>query len=278
MKKLKFLINCRQLFLKNNVWILKTIIIAIALIYCVLILDFEKAYSSTLFLSQTSTNVNENQVLLEGLFDNFGLINIFIIFLLTLGPLKLIPAFVKLTKNYKQNIRHQLALKSFFISTLVILGVAILSQRVLKSWQINISAMLLTTGIILFLVALKNVLAQYNYSLVDKEIIEENPRDLTINPLVFPSILTPYGIALVVTISAIFAKIQIPLIPLFLILSIIMFLNLGAMFFAYHILYWIKPITLKILSFVFSVMQVALGLDMIIRGIKMEVLIMKMFL
>ena len=220
----------------------------------------------------------KTQVLFEQLFEGFGTFNILIIFLLTVGPLKLIVPFVKLTANADPALRRQLALRGFGISTLVIFAVALLCQNVLKSWQIDLSAMLIATGIILFLVALRTVLSQYNTP-TTKDATPVNPSlKLTINPLVFPSILTPYGIAVVVTMSAMFGRMAIAPGSMFLLLLLVMVLNLGVMLVAHPLLNLIKPVTLRVLGFVFGVMQVALGLDMILTGVKLEAIALKFIL
>ncbi|WP_424102004.1 MarC family protein [Moorena producens] len=220
----------------------------------------------------------KTQVLFEQLFEGFGGFNILIIFLLTVGPLKLIVPFVKLTANADPALRRQLALRGFGISTLVIFAVALLCQNVLKSWQIDLSAMLIATGIILFLVALRTVLSQYNPP-TTKDATPVNPSlKLTINPLVFPSLLTPYGIAVVVTMSAMFGRMAIAPGSMFLLLLLVMVLNLGVMLVAHPLLNLIKPVTLRVLGFVFGVMQVALGLDMILTGVKLEAIALKFLL
>ena len=215
----------------------------------------------------------QNKIILSEIFEKFGLFNIFIIFLVTLGPIKLIAPFVRLTKNADLTLRRQLALRSFSISTLIILGVALICKNTLNLWQIDISAMIITTGIILFIVAIKTVLGQYQSSPTTQTNTVDISMNSIIHPLVFPHILTPYGISIVVTISAILGQMEISPIPLLLLLLLVMSLNLIIMLAAYPILNFIKPITLKILGFVFGVMQVALGLDMILTGIKMEILI-----
>jgi len=220
----------------------------------------------------------KTQVLFEQLFDGFGAFNILIIFLLTVGPLKLIVPFVKLTANADPALRRQLALRGFGISTLVIFAVALLCQNVLKAWQIDLSAMLIATGIILFLVALRTVLAQYNPP-TTQDATPVNPSlNLTINPLVFPNILTPYGIAVVVTMSAMFGRMAIAPSSMFLVLFLVMVLNLGVMLVAHPLLNLIKPVTLRVLGFLFGVMQVALRLDMILTGVKLEAIALKFLL
>ena len=212
----------------------------------------------------------KTKVVFEQIFQKFGAVNILIIFLVTLGPLKLIVPFAKLTANGSATLRHRLALRSFGISTLVILGVALFCNNILKAWQIDVSVMLMTTGIILFLVALQKVLAQYTPTTTNDKVTANPSLNATIHPLVFPNILPPYGIAVVVTMSATFGRMEIPANLLFLLLFLVMLLNLVAMLLARPILHLIKPVTLKVLGFVFGVMQIALGLDMILAGIKIE--------
>ena len=215
------------------------------------------------------------QVLVKELFEGFGAFNILIVFLITLGPIKLIVPFVKLTANATTLLRQQLALRSFGISTLVIFGVALICQRILKAWLIEPSVMLITTGIILFLVALRKVLGQYSTPTTNDAPVSNPSLALTFNPLVFPIILTPYGIAVVVTISTILSPMAIAPGLLFFLLFVVMLFNLGVMLFAHSILNFIKPVTLKVMGFVFGVMQVALGLDMIFAGIKIEIIALK---
>ncbi len=57
-----------------------------------------------------------------------------------------------------------------------------------------------------------------------------------------------------------------------------MVLNLGVMLVAHPLLNLIKPVTLRVLGFVFGVMQVALGLDMILTGVKLEAIVLKFIL
>jgi len=225
-----------------------------------------------LISAQTDPSVLETstQALFERLFEGFGAVNILIIFLLTLGPLKLIGSFAKLTANAEPALRRQLAFRSFGISTSVIFGVALFSKNILKTWQIDLSAMLIATGIILFLVALQSVLAQYTPPTANASSPTNPSLDLTVHPLVFPAILTPYGIGVVVTLSAMFGRAAIAIGPVLGLLLGVMALNFGAMLAARPILSAIKPVTLKVLGFVFGVMQVALGLDMILSGIKIE--------
>jgi len=115
-------------------------------------------------------------------------------------------------------------------------------------------------GLLLVLVALRLVLA---HSDTDDDIDDdhEGPRrpppenpglDLVVQPLVFPTILTPYGLAVVITLSALVSQVETT--PLRL---MIMGTNLLAMLDARPILAVIKPRVLQMLGIVLGIIQLA---------------------
>ncbi|ACK69651.1 multiple antibiotic resistance (MarC)-related protein [Gloeothece citriformis PCC 7424] len=200
--------------------------------------------------------------------------NLFIIFFVTLGPIKIIPTFVRLTQKADKNFRCQLAFISATISTIVIVFVAIIGQNILKVWQIRLPALMITGGILLFLVALKIVMSQYNLS--PKAESPENPSlDLAINPLVFPTILPPFGIAIALTFMVMSPQLGISSVITLALLLLVMGLNLICMLAAHPILSFIKPVTLLILGFILGVMQLALGIEFILSGLEIEVLVLQ---
>jgi hypothetical protein len=124
-----------------------------------------------------------------------GPINLFIIFFVTLGPIKIIPSFVQLTQNADRSLRQQLAFRSAALATLVIVLVVLLGQNMLRVWQVRLPALLIAGGILLFLVALDLVMTQYNPSSRPQNVAPPSLK-LVVTPLTFPTILPPFGIAL----------------------------------------------------------------------------------
>jgi multiple antibiotic resistance protein len=197
------------------------------------------------------------------------------IFILTIGPLKIIPAFVKLTAHADAKLRRQLALRSFVIATIVTLFAAAFGYKLLVNYNIPLTAILAAGGIVLFLVALKIALSQYG----EDEPPIPPPKDpslkLVIQPLVFPTILTPYGIAVVITMSAIARAIDDNLQSLLTTLAVIMVVNLLSMLFARQILQVLKPQILQVMGLVLGIIQLALGLSLIFSAIELQALVIK---
>jgi multiple antibiotic resistance protein len=204
-----------------------------------------------------------------------SLFNLFIVFFVTIGPLKIIGPFVKLTHNADDALRSKMALRAFIISTVTVLLVAILGQNILKAWRINLPALIIGSGLLIFLSALRGVQAMYEPPSTEPPPAEPSMA-MVIRPLVFPTILTPYGIALVVTFMTIATRIDRTPTLLLGILVLIMLLNLIVMLFARPILKFLRPTVLQVIGLVLGVMQFILGVEWIIAGIEVESLILRM--
>ncbi len=209
--------------------------------------------------------------------SKFGYFNLFIIFFVTLGPLKVIPVFVQLTEKADQKLRRELSFRSSLISTITIVLVAIIGQNLLNIWRIELPALMIAGGILLFLVALEIVMAQYA-SASKVEIAEEPSLKEAIAPLAFPTILTPFGIAIALMMMVMARIIGINQGFVLLLLLLVMGLNLVCMLAARPILTFIKPVTLRISGFVLGVMQLALGIELILSAIEIEVLVIQRLL
>ncbi|MCU0526922.1 MAG: MarC family protein [Elainella sp. Prado103] len=206
-----------------------------------------------------------------------GIFNLFIIFFVTLGPLKTIPSFVQLTQNADAKLRQQLAFRSTAIATIVILLVTMVGQNMLRVWQVHLPALLIAGGILLFMVALKIVLSEYNPP--EKTPPPDEPSlKMAVTPLAFPTIVPPFGIAIALTIMAISQEINVSATIVLGLLVLVMLLNLLGMLAARPILMFLKPVTLRILGFALGVLQLAMGVEWIIAGLEIEVLVLRRLL
>ncbi|WP_416674834.1 MarC family protein [Egbenema bharatensis] len=203
-----------------------------------------------------------------------GIFNLFIVFFVTLGPLKVIPSFVQLTQKADPLLRRQLAFRSAALATIVILVVALIGQNMVRVWQIRLPALLIAGGILLFLVALNMVMIQYQRLPLPEESSPPS-LDLVVAPLTFPTILPPFGIAIALVLMLISQEIGFNSLVVLGVLVLVMLLNLVGMLAARPILTFLRPITLRIFGFVLGVLQLALGIEWIITGLEIEALVFR---
>jgi multiple antibiotic resistance protein len=137
----------------------------------------------------------------------FSIGKVFTFLFLTLGPSKIIGPFVEMTRGRDDAFKRQLAFQGILISALAMLAAITVGADTLHSWGISVGALQLAAGIVLFLIALRTVLAQYAPKKPGAQAPESDnspapsASDLAFSPLAFPTIVTPYGIAVLILLK-----------------------------------------------------------------------------
>jgi multiple antibiotic resistance protein len=189
---------------------------------------------------------------------------IFALLFLMLGPIKILGPFAELTRGTDKAFRRQLANRAFLFAVGAIAIAAAMGRRMLTHFGIPVQVLVLTGGLVLFLVALEQVLQQY------RGIRAPPPGKPTLavafNPLAFPTIVTPYGIAAVIIFLTLAPGLEAEGLIVGLVLAVLA-LDWLAMWFAESVLRWVGPL-LQLFGVVLSVNQVALGLLFILNSLR----------
>jgi multiple antibiotic resistance protein len=189
--------------------------------------------------------------------------HIFALLFLMLGPFKIIGPFMQMTASAEP---RKIAFRAIIYSTAALLVAGLLGQSILAQYGIPIPILALSGGIILFLVAVLTVIRQFNMPEA-RDKTNQAPPDLkiAINPLAFPTIVTPYGIAAVIVFLALSPDLKMKLTIAAVVLAI-MLLNLVFMIFS-NGLFKIIAFVLPLLAAILGVLQVALGVQIMYRAI-----------
>ena len=209
--------------------------------------------------------------------DPFSPGKVFTFLFVMIGPLKVIGPFAKMTAGWDRGLKRRLAFQSIAIAAIGAFAAATLGSRLLHKWEISLGALLLTTGIVLFLVAMRVVMEQYEpHERTEKTdhpatiARPPSPNALAFSPLAFPTIITPYGAALLILLMSLRSGQTTILLGIMGIAGLVLVLDLLAMLTAERILTTpaVRP-TLGILGSVLSVLQVALGVQAIVDGLRL---------
>lgn len=190
---------------------------------------------------------------------------VFFFLFLMLGPFKIIGPFAKMTQHATPQLVRQLAIRAIVFSILAVLIASVMGEKMLGNFGIPVPVLGLAGGLILFLVALSNVIQQFT----PPENHLEQPAPtlmMALSPLAFPTIITPYGIAAVIVFMTISPDIDTQLKIGAMVIGI-MLINLGVMLLTRHIGKFLF-LFLSIVGSVLGVIQVALGLMIIINQVK----------
>jgi multiple antibiotic resistance protein len=192
------------------------------------------------------------------------LAHIFTILFLMLGPFKIIGPYMKMTEGADPVLARRIAIRAILYSSLALFFAALLGEKILSNYGIPVPILAMTGGIILFLVALLNVIQQFGWQNTHVEHKEEPSMKMAMYPLAFPTIVTPYGIAAVIVFMALMPD-PIGQLPVGAVVLGIMILNLVIMMVSRYI-YKFLVIILPVLGAILGVVQVALGLWIMYRS------------
>jgi multiple antibiotic resistance protein len=196
-----------------------------------------------------------------------GPAEIFMIFFVMLGPLKVLGPFVERTRGLDEGTARQVAWWTFVIACVAIVIGGLLGRTMLTNWRVSVPALRLTGGIVFFLVALRQLLEQYQpATTAAQEPLPASPFAAA-SRLVFPMVLTPYGVAAVIALLAASPDTTRTATVLGLVL-LVMLLDLAAMWVARRLLVGFAIVVLQILGAVLAVLQVALSVQIIVDALR----------
>ena len=186
---------------------------------------------------------------------------IFTFLFLMLGPFKIVVPFAHMTMQSDPKFTRKLAVWATLFSLAALAVAVLLGNSVLIKFGIPVPILAMTGGLILFLVALLNIIRQFSPSEPKEEKDSPATSYMAIIPLAFPNIVTPHGMAAVIVFVAISPDLHGKLI-IGAILVGIMLVNLVFMLLTRSLIK-VFAIILPILGAILGVIQVALGLHII---------------
>ena len=197
-----------------------------------------------------------------------GPAEIFAILFVMLGPLKLLGPFGQRTAGMDEIAVRRIAWWTFVIATLgVVLG-SLIGRAMLEKWHVSVPALRLTAGIVFFLVALRQLLEQYEpvQAATPPDPLPPSPFAAAAR-LVFPLVLTPYGIAAVIALLAASTD-PAGTITILSLVVVVMLVDLIGMWFARRILVGFTIVLLQVLGAVLAVLQVGLAVQIILEALR----------
>jgi len=196
--------------------------------------------------------------------------DIFILFFLTLGPLKAILPFARATHGTDPAFQRRMAWQSTAIATVIALVVALLAPLVLANWQVSPPAVSITAGIILFAQALRIVMqAPPVPGSATPQASPSSPSPaIAVFPLAMPAILTAPGIAAIAVIISLNKHDLAHEAVVIAILVGVMLLNLLTLWNNETILKHGLAGVLPVVGWVLAVLQAALAVQIIIHALR----------
>jgi multiple antibiotic resistance protein len=202
--------------------------------------------------------------------------DIAILFFLTLGPLKAILPFARLTRGTEPAFRRTVAWRATAIATAIVLGVALLGPFVLTNWHVSPPAITITCGIILFYQALRIIMQTPAGAAgaAARETSQPPPSPaIAVFPLAIPAIVTAPGIAAIAAIIVLNRHDLAHEAMVVILLMVMMALDLLVLWNAEAILKRGLAGVLPVIGWVLAVLQASLAVQIVIYSLRvLEVL------
>ncbi|MGE3872919.1 MAG: MarC family protein [Parvibaculaceae bacterium] len=192
----------------------------------------------------------------------FGIADIIVILLITIGPLKATIVFATLTAKADSAFRRQVAIKTVTTAAIVIVLFVIAGEFLLQVFHISLPALKIAGGLILLLFALHMVLGEEKKG--EAETVAPST-DIAVYPLAMPLMATPQGIVAIVTIAA-GAQSMAGIVTLLVICVAILALNLVVLLLADKIIAAIGPAALQIIGKVVGILLAGLAVQLMLSA------------
>ena len=194
---------------------------------------------------------------------------IFTIFFITIGPLKLIGPFVQRTHGLEDAAVRQIAVRAFLMATIAAIAGGFLGATLLGNWHVSVGAMVITAGLVFLLVGLRQILEQYEPPHAPDPNVPALPAAPTAAALklLTPLVLTPFGIAAVIVLLALSQDAGRTELIVGMVVGV-MLLNLITMLFARKILVGATIVVLQLLGAVLGILQAGLAVQIMLRGFR----------
>jgi multiple antibiotic resistance protein len=193
-----------------------------------------------------------------------GVTKLFTLFFVTLGPMKLLGPLARSTAGMTTTELRAMALRAAALALLIAIAGGFLGRALLENWEIPVFAMRLTAGLILFVVAFRLVMQPYEPPAPPPAPgAAVDPPNLM--QVVFPMVLTPYGLAAVIVLLALSHGARRTGVIVAVLLAV-MLLNLLTMTFLRPVLRTVGPVLLVIGS-VLGLLQLALSVQIIVTAL-----------
>jgi multiple antibiotic resistance protein len=197
--------------------------------------------------------------------SGLDLSEVFMFFFLMLGPFKIVGPFAKMTKDLDDASRKALATRAIIFSGLALALATLVGEKSLTNYGVSLNVLAIAGGLVLFLVSIKTILAQFDSPETDETVQQPFSPSWAVSPLAFPTIVTPYGIAAVIIFAAVASDFSTKALVVLLAMSVRV-LDLLAMLFARPLLKWFG-MPLALLGVVLAIIQLAIGLQVIFRAL-----------
>ncbi|HEY4167807.1 MAG TPA: MarC family protein [Reyranella sp.] len=194
---------------------------------------------------------------------------VFTIFMVTVGPIKVIPAFATMVKEATREQVIALAVRGALQSTAIALFIAIGITGMQASWGVSLDAIRIAGGILLFMSAAGSLLMQAPAAIAKAAPPDEAAiKRMAFMPLSIPTIITPWGVVAILLFMRLAHGDRAATVSVLAVLLLVMALNFVGMLFARRIMKVLGIASFQLMGWIFGILQCGLAVETILLSLQ----------
>jgi multiple antibiotic resistance protein len=189
---------------------------------------------------------------------------VFALLFIAMGPLRVTIVYMPIAYHLPPDIQRKLALRTVLVGLIVAVAVILLGFGIVQNFHLNLAVLLLAAGLTYIVLAFPVVLAGPSDIVPPPPV--KDPLRLAISPLAVPVMITPLGIATLLSASAFVSDWVAILIFLSLVVAMLV-INFVVMVLSTRLAQYITRPILEVFQKIFGFVLLAFGLQLIVRAL-----------
>ena len=196
-----------------------------------------------------------------------GLIEVFTILFVTMGPLKVSLVFAEVCKEFDPKQRIKIAVRAILFAGTIGLLFILAGKILMELFHFSLAALFIAGGLILLVFAIRLILGTGRNKYVDLEDPDFEPTHVSVYPLAVPLIASPMGIVMLTSASAANSDSLNILLLIAAVLLVVMLIDLVILSLVATGLRFIHPQLVNAAERILGLLLAALAVQSIINGL-----------
>ncbi|MFH1663664.1 MAG: MarC family protein [archaeon] len=199
-------------------------------------------------------------------------VSVFVSLFVVVDVIANVPIFISLTEKYSKKERNEIAVKAMAIAFIVLIGMAVLGQRIFGYLKIDLYSFKIAGGIILFIIAVEMLFGMRTRTEYNKQETEEEKENITVTPLAVPLHTGPAAITTAIVLFSTAGTIELK--AVFFVAAVLVYLVSLIILIKSEIIFRVLGnVGLKVFVRVMGLILASIAVQFVIEGIKAAIVI-----
>jgi len=197
----------------------------------------------------------------------------FALLFIAMGPVRVVMSYMPIACNLAPAMQRKLAWRTFVAGLIVVVVLLAIGKGMVQNFRLNQNVLLMAVGVAYVAQALAILLTRQGDISSSSQM--RDPLWLALSPLAVPAMITPLGVAMLLSVSAFVSDLMSILVFFGLVVAILA-IDFGAMLLSTYVAQYITRPVLEVFQKIFGFVLLAFGLRLVLGALaKLGVIVIK---